>query len=45
MIFKLATEEIAELNKFLVNNNISVNAVIPKRSLEEYFLKITEEAA
>ena len=45
MIFKMPTEEIAELNRFLVNNNISVNAVIPMRSLEEYFLKITEEAA
>jgi ABC-2 type transport system ATP-binding protein len=45
MIFKMPSEEIAELNRFLVNNNISVNAVIPMRSLEEYFLKITEEAA
>ena len=45
MIFKMPTEEIAELNRFLVNNNISVSAVIPMRSLEEYFLKITEEAA
>jgi len=45
MYFKISSEEIAELNKFLVNNNISVNAVIPTRSLEEYFLKITEEAA
>lgn len=44
MYFKISSEEIAELNKYLVQNNISVNAVIPKRSLEEYFLKITEEA-
>ena len=45
MYFKISSEEIAELNKFLVNNNISVSAVIPTRSLEEFFLKITEEAA
>jgi len=45
MYFKISSEEIAELNRFLVTNNISVNAIIPTRSLEEYFLKITEEAA
>jgi len=44
MYFKISSEEIAELNKFLVNNDISVNAVIPTRSLEQFFLKITEEA-
>jgi len=44
LIFSLPTEEIAELNKYLVNNNISVSAVIPTRSLEHYFLKITEDA-
>ena len=45
MYFKISSEETAELNRFLVTNNISVSAVIPTRSLEEYFLKITEEAA
>ena len=45
MYFKISSEEISELNKFLVNNDISVNAVIPTRSLEQFFLKITEEAA
>ena len=45
MIFNIQTEEIAELNKYLVNNNVSVSAIIPTRSLESYFLKITEEAA
>jgi len=44
MYFKISSEEIAALNKFLVNNDISVNAVIPTRSLEQFFLKITEEA-
>lgn len=44
IILNLPTDEIAELNKYLVNNNILVSAVIPTRSLEEYFLKITVDA-
>jgi ABC-2 type transport system ATP-binding protein len=44
MIFNLSPEEISNLNKYLVENSISVNAVIPTRSLEEYFLKITENS-
>lgn len=44
-IFSLENNEIAELNKFMVQNDIMVNAVIPTRSLEDYFLKITDEAA
>lgn len=44
-IFSLENSEIAELNKFMVQNEIMVNAVIPTRSLEDYFLKITDEAA
>lgn len=43
--FALDDSEIAELNKFLVQNGVAVNAVIPTRSLEDYFLKITDEAA
>lgn len=43
IIFELQNEEIHELNKFLVQNEIEVNAVIPTRSLEEYYLKITRE--
>lgn len=42
-IFSLNVEEIPYLNKFFVENNILVKAVVPQRSLEEYFLKITEE--
>lgn len=42
--FSLEPNEIAPLNKFLVENGINVSAVIPKRSLEEFFLKITSEA-
>jgi len=44
LIFNLSLEEIAVLNKYFVENNISVSAVIPTRSLEEYFLKITVDA-
>jgi len=42
-IFTLSPEEIPLLNKYLVENNISVQAVVPMRSLEEYFLKLTEK--
>ncbi|MGB5847476.1 MAG: ABC transporter ATP-binding protein, partial [Ignavibacteriaceae bacterium] len=44
LIFNLSSEEIAALNKYFVDNDISVSAVIPTRSLEEYFLKITVDA-
>jgi len=43
-VFSLESQEVSQLNKYLVENNISVSAVIPKRSLEDYFLKITDEA-
>jgi ABC-2 type transport system ATP-binding protein len=43
-IFSLRNTEIALLNKFLVDNKIEVSAVIPTRSLEEYFLQITEKS-
>ncbi len=43
IIFSLNHSEIAELNKYLVDNKIQVSAVIPTRSLEEYFLQITEK--
>lgn len=44
MIFNIQPEEITELNKYLVSNNISVSALVPTRSLESYFLNITEES-
>lgn len=44
-IFSLENDEIAALNRYLVENGIAVSAVIPTRSLEEYFLKITDEVA
>lgn len=42
-IFTLQPEEPAALNKYLVDNGVMVNALIPMRSLEEYFLNITEK--
>lgn len=43
--FNIDANEIPYLNKFLVENDVMVNSIIPKRSLEEYFLSITNEAA
>lgn len=43
LIFEIDKNVIPKLTKFLVNNNIEVSAVIPIRSLENYFLNITEE--
>ncbi|MGD8306909.1 MAG: ABC transporter ATP-binding protein [Ignavibacteria bacterium] len=45
MIFNMPAEEIAMLNRFLVTKDISVSAVVPMKSLEHYFLKITEESS
>jgi len=42
-MFSLENDEIANLNKYLVENGIAVSAVVPTRSLEDYFLKITDE--
>jgi ABC-2 type transport system ATP-binding protein len=41
----LPTDRIAEVNRVLVQLGLEVRAVIPKRSLEEYFLAITEGAS
>ena len=42
LTFELMKNEIAELNKFFIERGFSVSAVVPVRSLEDYFLKITE---
>ena len=42
--FNLEQNEIPVLNKFLVENGILVNALVPIRSLEDYFLTITSGA-
>lgn len=44
-IFLLENEEISELIKYFIDNEVKISAVVPTRSLEDYFLKITEEAA
>lgn len=40
--FEMPKEESAELNKYFIESGVNVSAVIPTRSLEDYFLKITE---
>ena len=42
LVLKMNKENLGALNKYLVENNIEVSALVPTRSLEEYFLKITE---
>jgi ABC-type multidrug transport system ATPase subunit len=42
--FKLDRNNISELNKYLVDNGVKVEALIPVRSLEDYFLSITAGA-
>lgn len=44
-IFLLVNEEIPDLVKYFVEKGINVSSVVPTRSLEDYFLKITEEAS
>jgi len=43
-VFSLTNDEIPKLNSYLIGNNIEISAVIPSRSLEQYFLNITEKA-
>ncbi len=38
----MSRERVADLNRLLVHEGIPVHALLPKRSLEEYFLSITE---
>ena len=40
----LENQEIAKLNKYLVEKGVMVNSLIPVRSLEDYFLSITSNA-
>lgn len=42
LTFSMENDEIPKLNKFLVDNGVAVSSIIPTRSLEDYFLKITE---
>lgn len=43
-ILSVEQEAISLLNKYLVENGVMVNALIPVRSLEDYFLSITAGA-
>jgi len=45
LIIKMPRDRIHALNSLLVQAGIQVDALIPKRSLEEYFLQITEGAS
>lgn len=45
LIFEIERLEIPGLTKFLIDSKIEVYAVIPIRSLEDYFLRITEESS
>jgi len=42
LIFELNKDELHLINRFLLENEVAVSALIPSRSLEDYFLKITE---
>ncbi len=43
LIFILKQDEISLVNRYLIENQIEVSAVVPTRSLEEYFLNLTEK--
>ncbi len=43
LVFNVRREDIPDLNRWLVDRQIKISALIPRRSLEEYFLKITAE--
>jgi ABC-type multidrug transport system ATPase subunit len=42
--FNLGQEDIPNLNKYLVEKGIMVSALVPVRSLEDYFLSITSQS-
>ncbi|MCU0332290.1 MAG: ABC transporter ATP-binding protein, partial [Ignavibacteriaceae bacterium] len=43
-VISIEQSAIPVLNKYLVENGVMVNAIIPVRSLEDYFLTITSGA-
>ena len=45
LIFNLEKNEISLLNRQLIENGVEVSAVVPTRSLEEYFLNLTDKGA
>jgi ABC-2 type transport system ATP-binding protein len=43
LVFNMEKNEISALNRRLIENGIDVSAVVPTRSLEEYFLQLTDK--
>jgi ABC-type multidrug transport system ATPase subunit len=41
LVMELEHNQIAEVNRILIENNISVSKLIPVRTLEDYFLSLT----
>ncbi|HSR17804.1 MAG TPA: ABC transporter ATP-binding protein, partial [Ignavibacteriaceae bacterium] len=44
LIFNITNDEIPPLNRYFVENAVDIRAIVPKHSLEEFFLNITESA-
>ena len=44
LVFDMSKKAAAELNRVLTQHHLQISAIIPKRSLEEYFLTITESS-
>lgn len=43
IIFTLEQEEISNVNRYFIENGVDVSSIVPMRSLEEYFLGLTEK--
>lgn len=43
VIFALDPDEISKVNRYFIENGVDVNSIVPMRSLEEYFLELTEK--
>jgi len=44
LVFDMSKKAATELNRVLTQHHLQISAIIPKRSLEEYFLTITESS-
>ena len=43
IIFALYPDEISKVNRYFIENGVDVSSIVPMRSLEEYFLELTEK--
>lgn len=43
IIFALDPDEISKVNRYFIENGVDVSSIVPMRSLEEYFLELTEK--